>query len=62
MIDEAHREAKVAITELNTLVRGLHPAVLEDRGLGTASSGAAARLPDPGARDGGPSPTPRTRG
>jgi signal transduction histidine kinase len=47
VIDQAHREAKEAITELNNLVRGLHPAVLEDRGLDAALSGIAARLPIP---------------
>ncbi|MDC2961461.1 histidine kinase [Streptomyces gilvifuscus] len=47
VIDEAHREAKEAIAELNDLVRGLHPAVLEDRGLDAALSGIAARLPIP---------------
>lgn len=47
VIDEAHREAKEAISELNDLVRGLHPAVLEDRGLDAALSGVAARLPVP---------------
>ncbi|MFI6565963.1 histidine kinase [Streptomyces sp. NPDC050534] len=46
-IDEAHREAKEAIAELNDLVRGLHPAVLEDRGLDAALSGLAARVPLP---------------
>ncbi len=45
VIDEAHREAKEAIAELNDLVRGLHPAVLEDRGLDAALSGLAARVP-----------------
>ncbi|MEU5613270.1 sensor histidine kinase [Streptomyces sparsogenes] len=43
VIDEAHREAKEAIEELNNLVRGLHPAVLDDRGLDAALSGLAAR-------------------
>ncbi|MFE9097787.1 histidine kinase [Streptomyces sp. NPDC007264] len=43
-IDEAHREAKEAIAELNDLVRGLHPAVLEDRGLDAALSGLTARV------------------
>ncbi|HVB43426.1 MAG TPA: sensor histidine kinase [Streptosporangiaceae bacterium] len=47
VIDEAHREAKDAIAELNDLVRGLHPAVLEDRGLDAALSGVAARVPYP---------------
>ncbi|WP_413229674.1 histidine kinase [Kitasatospora purpeofusca] len=44
---EAHLEAKQAIEELNDLVRGLHPAVLEDRGLDAALSGLAARAPLP---------------
>lgn len=44
VIDEAHREAKDAIAELNDLVRGLHPVVLEDRGLDAALSGLAARV------------------
>ncbi|MFF7590663.1 sensor histidine kinase [Kitasatospora purpeofusca] len=43
----AHLEAKRAIEELNDLVRGLHPAVLEDRGLDAALSGLAARAPLP---------------
>ncbi|MEV6483408.1 sensor histidine kinase [Streptomyces sp. NPDC051576] len=47
VIDQAHRDAKEAIDELNTLVRGLHPAVLDDRGLDAALSGIAARGPLP---------------
>lgn len=47
VLDEAHREAKEAIAELGNLVRGLHPAVLEDRGLDAALSGIAARAPLP---------------
>ncbi|MCF3106043.1 sensor histidine kinase [Streptomyces roseoverticillatus] len=47
VIDEAHREAKEAIAELSNLVRGLHPAVLEDRGLDAALSGIAERAPLP---------------
>ncbi|TMR03016.1 sensor histidine kinase [Actinomadura soli] len=47
VIVEAHEEAKEALTELRTLVRGLHPAVLEDRGLDAALSGVAARVPLP---------------
>src|SRR5581483_11306800 len=43
-IAEAHEEAKAALTELRHLVRGLHPAVLEDRGLDAALSGVAARM------------------
>ncbi|MEU8965183.1 MULTISPECIES: histidine kinase [unclassified Streptomyces] len=44
---EAHLEAKAAIAELGDMVRGLHPAVLEDRGLDAALSGLAARVPLP---------------
>ncbi|MDT0451616.1 sensor histidine kinase [Streptomyces hesseae] len=47
VIDAAHREAKEAIAELQDLVRGLHPAVLEDRGLDAALSGLAERAPLP---------------
>ena len=46
-IAEAHDEAKAALAELRNLVRGLHPPVLEDRGLDAALSGIAARLPIP---------------
>ena len=44
---EAHEEAKAALAELRNLVRGLHPAVLEDRGLDAALSGLAARMTIP---------------
>jgi signal transduction histidine kinase len=44
---EAHEDAKAALAELRNLVRGLHPAVLEDRGLDAALSGVAARMPIP---------------
>ncbi|MGV9298603.1 sensor histidine kinase [Amycolatopsis sp. NPDC003676] len=47
VIEKAHLEAKEAIAELDDLVRGLHPAVLEDRGLDAALSGLAARTPLP---------------
>ncbi|MEV0664049.1 sensor histidine kinase [Actinomadura luteofluorescens] len=47
VIVEAHEEAKAALTELRDLIRGLHPAVLEDRGLDAALSGVAARVPLP---------------
>ncbi|RJQ80563.1 sensor histidine kinase [Pseudonocardiaceae bacterium YIM PH 21723] len=43
----AHEEAKLAVTELREFVRGLHPAVLEDRGLDAALSGIAAASPVP---------------
>jgi signal transduction histidine kinase len=47
VIVDAHEEAQAAIAELRDLVRGLHPAVLEDRGLDAALSGIAARAPLP---------------
>ncbi|MEV0371898.1 sensor histidine kinase [Streptomyces sp. NPDC050636] len=47
VIDAAHREAKDAIEELSNLVRGLHPAVLDELGLDAALSGLAARAPLP---------------
>ncbi|GAA3174807.1 MULTISPECIES: sensor histidine kinase [Streptomyces] len=47
VIEAAHREAKDAIEELNHLVRGLHPAVLDELGLDAALSGLAARAPLP---------------
>ncbi|HWG00583.1 MAG TPA: histidine kinase [Trebonia sp.] len=47
VIAEAHEEAKAALAELRNLVRGLHPAVLEDRGLDAALSGVTARMPIP---------------
>jgi signal transduction histidine kinase len=47
LVDEAHTEAKLALAELRDLARGLHPAVLTDRGLDAALSGLAARAPFP---------------
>lgn len=46
-IGQAHREAKEALTGLRDLIRGLHPAVLDDLGLDAALSGLAARSPVP---------------
>jgi len=46
-IAAAHEEAKLALAELRDFVRGLHPAVLEDRGLDAALSGIAAHSPIP---------------
>jgi signal transduction histidine kinase len=47
LVDQAHTEAKAALTELRDLVRGVHPPVLTDRGLDAALSGLAARCPAP---------------
>jgi signal transduction histidine kinase len=46
-IEQAHDEATQALAELRELVRGLHPAVLDDRGLDAALSGIVARAPIP---------------
>jgi signal transduction histidine kinase len=46
-IAEAHDEAVLALSELREFIRGLHPAVLNDRGLDAALSGIAARAPLP---------------
>lgn len=47
LIAEAHTSTKAAITELRQLARGIHTAVLDDRGLDAALSALAARSPVP---------------
>jgi signal transduction histidine kinase len=47
IVDQAHEEAKQALTELRNLVRGVHPPVLSDRGLDAAISGLAVLSPVP---------------
>jgi signal transduction histidine kinase len=47
LVAEAHEEAKAALAELRDLVRGFHPAILDDRGLDAALSAVVARLPVP---------------
>ena len=46
-IADAHDEAVLALSEMREFIRGLHPAVLNDRGLDAALSGLAARAPLP---------------
>ena len=46
-IADAHDEAVLALSEMRQFIRGLHPAVLNDRGLDAALSGLAARAPLP---------------
>jgi signal transduction histidine kinase len=46
-IARAHDEAVAALAELREFVRGLHPAVLNDRGLDAALPGIVARAPLP---------------
>lgn len=47
LVAEAHDESKAVITDLRQLSRGIHPAVLTDRGLDAALSALAARSPVP---------------
>ncbi|ALC21546.1 sensor histidine kinase [Streptomyces pristinaespiralis] len=47
MVDEAHGEVKLALRELRDLARGIHPAVLTDRGLDAALSSVASRCTAP---------------
>ncbi|GGZ20234.1 histidine kinase [Streptomyces inusitatus] len=47
MVDEAHGEVKLALRELRDLARGIHPAVLTDRGLSAALSAIASRCAVP---------------
>ena len=47
ILDRARDELRLAIEELRELARGIHPAVLTDRGLGAAITGLAARFPMP---------------
>jgi signal transduction histidine kinase len=47
LVAEAHEEAKAALKELRDLVRGIHPVILEDRGLDAALSAVVARSPVP---------------
>jgi signal transduction histidine kinase len=44
-VDNAHEQAKQALTELRELIRGVHPQVLTDRGLPAAVADAAGRSP-----------------
>lgn len=46
-LELAHREIKETLAELRDLVRGIHPAVLADRGLDAALSALAGRSPVP---------------
>lgn len=46
-IAEAQEEATRALAELRGFIRGLHPSVLDDRGLDAALSGVVSRSPVP---------------
>jgi signal transduction histidine kinase len=47
LLGGAHQELQRAVAELRNLARGIHPAVLTDRGLDAALSALAARSPLP---------------
>jgi signal transduction histidine kinase len=47
MVADAHGEVKTALQELRDLARGIHPAVLTDRGLDAALSSVASRCTVP---------------
>jgi signal transduction histidine kinase len=47
LLESAGEELDAALAELRELARGLHPAVLTDRGLGTALETLASRAPVP---------------
>jgi len=43
LVEQAHEDSKQALAELRNLARGIHPAILTDRGLDAALSALAAR-------------------
>jgi signal transduction histidine kinase len=45
LLGEAHAEAKLAVSELRDLARGIYPAVLQDRGLDAALCAQTVRMP-----------------
>jgi signal transduction histidine kinase len=47
VVDEISEKLSVALAELRELARGIHPAVLSERGLGPAVQGLADRAPVP---------------
>ncbi len=47
LVAQSHEEAKAALREIRDLVRGIHPVILEDRGLDAALSAIVARAPVP---------------
>jgi len=54
LLDEASAELKASLDELRELARGIHPAVLTDRGLKPALESLAGRAPVPVELDGDP--------
>ena len=56
LVEDAHEQAKRALVELRDLARGIHPAVLTDRGLAAAIETLAGHSPIPIALDLAPGP------
>jgi signal transduction histidine kinase len=54
LIAEAREEAQLAVKEIRELARGIHPALLSERGLGPALEALASRAPVPVAVTGVP--------
>src|SRR5918996_4228180 len=54
LVAQAREEAQLAVKELRELARGIHPALLSERGLGVALAALAARAPVPTTVDGVP--------
>jgi signal transduction histidine kinase len=51
MLERAHEDAKRAVEDLRNLVRGIHPSVLDERGIDAALSALVASCPVPVAVD-----------
>jgi signal transduction histidine kinase len=47
LVAQAREEAQAAVQELREIARGIHPALLSDRGLGPALEALASRAPVP---------------
>ncbi|GAA3716769.1 sensor histidine kinase [Nonomuraea antimicrobica] len=47
LVDEAHRQAKLALAEIRDLIGGIYPRILTERGLPTALADVADRSPVP---------------
>lgn len=47
LVGDAHDQAKLALREIRDLARGIHPAILTDRGLEAALVSMVGRLPAP---------------
>lgn len=47
LVADAHLQAKLALREIRDLARGIHPAILTDRGVEAALSSMVGRLPIP---------------